>query len=100
MFSLSAAFTDFDLTSVFDIFESLTGASLAIPDIDVKIGSASITVASGIGLTIDLKDEEIEGHTAADATLIITGTGVTIRGDVTSSDGISFGDVHLKSAFV
>ncbi|RPD59113.1 hypothetical protein L226DRAFT_510190 [Lentinus tigrinus ALCF2SS1-7] len=99
-FSLSAVFTDFDLTSVFDIFESLTSTSLAMPDVDVKIGSASITVASGTGLTIDLQDVEVEGHTAADATLIISAAGVTIRGDVTSSDAITFGEVELKSAFV
>ncbi|KAI0715902.1 hypothetical protein C8T65DRAFT_694551 [Cerioporus squamosus] len=99
VFSLSAVFSNFDLTSVFDIFEALTGASLAMPDINVKIGSASIVVASGTGLTIDLQDVEIEGHIAADATLVISATGVTIRGDITSSDAISFGEVELKKAF-
>lgn len=99
-FSLSAVFSNFDLGSVFDIFESLTGASLAIPDVDVKIGSASITVASETGLTINLEDVEIEGHTAANATLIISANGVTIRGDVTSSNAISFGEVELTKAFV
>ena len=84
-FSLSAVFTDFDLTSVFDIFESLTGATLAMPDIDVNIGAATVSIASGTGLTIDLQNVEIEGHTAANATLVISTTGVSIKGDITSS---------------
>ena len=99
-FSLSAVFTDFDLTSVFDIFESLTGATLAMPDIDVNIGSATVSLASGTGLTIDLQNVEIEGHTAANATLVISTTGVSIKGDVTSSGSISFGEVEMKGAFV
>ena len=54
-FSLSAVFASFSLNSVLDIFLSMTGNYIALPDVDVQIESASVVVASGTGLTIQLQ---------------------------------------------
>lgn len=67
---------------------------------DIKIGSASITVASGSGLAIQLQNVEIEEHVSTNALLTIGPTGVFIRGDITSSGGVTFGDVELKKAYI
>ena len=99
-FSISATVSDFNLNSIFEIYESLTGDYLAPPDVDIKIGSATIAVASGSGLAIALQNVEIEGRVAANALLTIGPTGVGIRGDVTSSGGLTFGEVELKKAFI
>ena len=99
-FSISAIINDFSIMSVFEIFESLTGTYLALPDVDITIGSASVTVASGTGLVIQLQDVQIDGHIAANASLDIGPSGVIIRGDVSSSESITFGDVELKKAFI
>ena len=99
-FSISATVTDFTLASVFEIYESLTGEYLAPPDIDIKIGAATIVVASGSGLAIALQDVQIEGYAAANALLTIGPKGVGIRGDVTSSGSLTFGEVELKKAFI
>jgi hypothetical protein len=101
-FSLTAAITNFDMRSINNIFESLTNSSLDLPGIDVKIGSAFITVASGSGLTIALQNVQIGDHVAANALLAIGPDGVTIRGDVSSKDMIFLGDsgVELKKAYI
>ncbi|KAH9934494.1 uncharacterized protein BXZ73DRAFT_100684 [Epithele typhae] len=99
-FSLSAAVSNFDIITISDIFESLTGESLDLPDIDFKVGSATVTVASGAGLLIALTDVEVEGHIAANAVLSVNSRGAMVRGDVTSADGITFGEVELKKAYI
>ncbi|KAJ7776553.1 hypothetical protein DFH07DRAFT_980740 [Mycena maculata] len=99
-FSLSAVMTHFDLFMVCDIFEALTGAELARPDIDIKFGSASLIVASGTGLTISVTDVQVNGHVAASALLSIGPNGVLIRGEVMSSGSIHLGEVELRKAYI
>ncbi|KIK65994.1 hypothetical protein GYMLUDRAFT_954339 [Collybiopsis luxurians FD-317 M1] len=99
-FSLTAAITNFNLMNINDIFESITNGSLNFPDLDVRIGSASITVASGSGLTIALQNVRVGDHVAANALLNISPSGVVIRGDVTSNNPIVFGDVELRKAYL
>ncbi|KAJ7233678.1 hypothetical protein C8J57DRAFT_1729399 [Mycena rebaudengoi] len=99
-FSLAAAVTDIDLDSINDIFESLTNSALEFPDLDVTIGSASITVASGVGLTISLQNVQVGDYVAANALLSIGSSGVLIRGDITSSNTVVLGEVELNKAYV
>ncbi|PVF94618.1 hypothetical protein CPB86DRAFT_712792 [Serendipita vermifera] len=88
-FSLRAQVDNFDMNTVSDLFESMTHDSVSIPDIDVKIASASMSISSGTGLEIKLQDVNIAGHTSANATLAINSTNVLLRGDLTS-DVIAF----------
>jgi hypothetical protein len=87
------------MNTVADIFEYLTGDVVDIPEIDISIGSATISIASGQGIEINLEDVSIGGHTAANAKLEINSTSVLLRGDLTS-DGIEFGDVKLRNAYL
>ncbi|PVF92098.1 hypothetical protein CPB86DRAFT_844605 [Serendipita vermifera] len=98
-FSLRAEVDNFDMNTVSDVFESMTHDSVNIPDIDIKIASASLSIASGTGLEIKLKDVNVAGHTSANATLAINSTNVLIRGDLTS-DVIAFGDVQVRKAYL
>ena len=100
-FSLTALMTNFSLFSIYDIYYAITGNSLIYPDVDVKFGSAEITLASGSGLTIALTDVEVEGYVAANALLAIGPGGVTIRGDVTMTGAsLTFGELELKKAYI
>ncbi|PVF92097.1 hypothetical protein CPB86DRAFT_239611 [Serendipita vermifera] len=98
-YSLRAQVDNFDMNMVSDLFESMIPDFIDIPDIDVKIGSASLSIASGTGLEIKLQDVNIAGHTSANATLAINPTSILLRGDLTS-DVIEFGEVQLRKAYL
>ncbi|PVF91964.1 hypothetical protein CPB86DRAFT_718414 [Serendipita vermifera] len=98
-FSLRAQVDNFDMNTVSDVFESMTHDSIKIPDIDVKIASASMSISSETGLEIKLQDVNVAGHTSANATLAINSANVLIRGDLTS-DVIEFGDVQVRKAYL
>jgi hypothetical protein len=100
-FSLTAELDKFSLSSVNDIYQSLTGDSLAFPNVNVEIETATMSITSHGGLTVALQGVRIEGHSAvsANALLEIGPTGVLIRGDI-GGDDISFGEVDLKKAYI
>ncbi|PVF91963.1 hypothetical protein CPB86DRAFT_718410 [Serendipita vermifera] len=98
-FSLRAEVDNFDMNTVSDMFESMTHDSVNLPDIDIKIASASLSIASGTGLEIKLQDVNIAGHTSVNAILAINPTGILLLGDLTS-DVIGFGEVQLRKAYL
>jgi hypothetical protein len=97
-FALEATVERFDVDSIRDIFDALHGTSFSVPDIDLSIESASISIVSGEGLTIVLNKVKLAGHTAASAVLSVGQHGVMIRGDLEGE--IGFGDVELKRAYI
>jgi hypothetical protein len=55
-FSLTATLTNFDLTTVRDLYEHITKNKLVLPDVDISISSATISVSSGKVFTIALQN--------------------------------------------
>jgi hypothetical protein len=96
---LSASVANFGCSGVLDIFKHLTGETLQLPDIDVYIGSATLDIASGAGLTITLQDLAVSSFSAMDATLVIQDTGVTVQGNL-DQGSVSLGDISLTKAYV
>lgn len=81
------------------LFERVSKNSLSLPDVDITIGTARLSIASGKGLDIALDKVAIGDYTSVNAGLTITSHNVTLRGDLTS-DVIHFGEVELKRAFL
>ncbi|KZT52898.1 hypothetical protein CALCODRAFT_458663 [Calocera cornea HHB12733] len=99
-FAISATVSDFTLNNVFDLADRFTGAQIKLPSAQVTIGSATIAVASGSGLTVALQNVQFGEYMAADATLTLSKTGISLRGDITSHDVLTFGEVEVKKAFI
>lgn len=98
-YALGAQVTDFDMNTVSDLFKLISRDTIDIPDIDVKIGSASIYIASGKEFEISLHNVDIAGHTSANATLAISPTGILLRGDLTSNVA-TFGNIEVQRAYL
>ena len=98
-FELTATLQKFDVNSISHLFDFISRNTISIPEVDIKVGSATISISSGKALSIDLQNVEIAGHTAVNASLAINPTGVLLRGDL-DSNAITFGDVELKKAFL
>ncbi len=81
------------------LFERISKSKLSLPDVDITIGSARLSISSDKGLDIALDKVVIGDYTSVNAGLTITSHNVTLRGDLTS-DVIHFGEVELKRAFL
>lgn len=99
-YSLSATVNNFGCQGVLDVFKHLTGNSLELPQVDIDIGSATLFIASGAGLTITLSDLTVSSFSAPDATVHISDSGVTVQGSLSNDSGISLGEVSLTKAFI
>ncbi|KAK7690710.1 hypothetical protein QCA50_005809 [Cerrena zonata] len=98
-FEITASIHDVTFETIDTLFKRISQGTLSFPDLDVTIGTASLTVSSGVGLDITLDHVSIGDYTSLNAGLTITSHGAQIRGDLTS-DVIQFGDVELKRAFL
>lgn len=81
------------------LFERISNNKLSLPDVDITIGTARLSISSDKGLDIALDKVVIGDYTSVNAGLTITSHNVTLRGDLTS-DVIHFGEVELKRAFL
>jgi hypothetical protein len=98
-FSLSAEFEHLSWTGIGDIFNHLYGGRLNVADLDITIGSASLTVASGAGISIIINDLEVDKYAAVNGAVQFSEKGATVRAGI-ASNTIQFGDFHLNKAYV
>ena len=98
-FELNASIHDVTIETIDTLFKRISNGSLSLPDVDITIGTASLTISSGGGLDISLDHVTIGDYTSLNAGVTISPHNVVIRGDLTS-DVIQFGDVELKRAFL
>ncbi|KAL1693636.1 hypothetical protein GGG16DRAFT_88615, partial [Schizophyllum commune] len=96
--TLSTIIDDFSLDTLSDMYAALTGTVLKLPDIGVKVASASLTVSSKSGLSIVVEGLEVAGYNVALASLDIGPKGVTITG-LLRTTCITLGEVDIHSAY-
>ncbi|EFX02389.1 hypothetical protein CMQ_2438 [Grosmannia clavigera kw1407] len=97
-FDLKATVAPFDISIIGNVFDAFHGCAISVPDIDVKIQSATFSIVSGKGLEVHLNNVELADHTAATAVLTDSPDGVVIRGDL--GDKVELDDVLLKNAYI
>ncbi|KAG8679098.1 hypothetical protein FRC09_019259 [Ceratobasidium sp. 395] len=104
-YSLSAYVQDFGCDGVVDLFRHYTGEELSLPThVDITIGSATIEIAKGKGLSITVDKLEFEGHSSTDVTIELSSKGVTVEGKTSSiklSDdlGLSLVSAYMRVSF-
>jgi hypothetical protein len=97
-FYLKATLKNFDLNTISDIYEQVTGSALSLPDIDITFGSATLAISSS-GFSIALDKVVINGYTSINASITVSRAGVNPRGDLTSSS-IDLQGAQLTKAFM
>ncbi|KAF8122693.1 hypothetical protein EV363DRAFT_1553609, partial [Boletus edulis] len=98
-FSLTAELDNFGTDEISDLFFAIFSNSLTLPDFDVHVGSAIVSIVSGQGLSISLLDVNVAGYTAASIEVALSPSGASLSGALTSST-ITFGDVELRDALI
>ena len=98
-FDMSASIRDVRLNTIDTLFEYIANSHLSLPDVDISIGTARISISYGKGLDISLDNVVIGDYTSLNAGLTFTSHNVLLRGDLTS-DVIQFGEIELKHAFL
>ncbi|KAF9463146.1 hypothetical protein BDZ94DRAFT_1322048 [Collybia nuda] len=98
-FSLTAGFDKFGTEEIDSIFSTLFSDSLSLPDFAVEIGSASLSVVSGTGLSVSLFDVVIADYTARKITVTFNTSGASLSGAL-SSKLLPFGEVGLRNGVV
>ncbi|KAF8434528.1 hypothetical protein L210DRAFT_3410298 [Boletus edulis BED1] len=98
-FSLTAELDNFGTDEISDLFFAIFSDSLTLPDFDVHVGSAILSIVSGQGLTISLLDVNVAGYTAASIEVALSPSGASLSGALSSST-ITFGDVELRDALI
>ncbi|CUA71097.1 ABC transporter G family member 18 [Rhizoctonia solani] len=98
-FNLKAPIRDFSVKTINTLFKLISDGELSLPEIDVSIGSANLSITSENGFKISIEKVAIGDYTSLDADLIITSHNAALHGKLTN-DTVQFGDVELKEAFL
>ncbi|KAI9649435.1 hypothetical protein NHQ30_002011 [Ciborinia camelliae] len=98
-FELSATLRDLDFHGLSAIFSHFFDDDLDMPEIDLFLGEATITISKHSGFSLVIHDLAIGDHTAADAVVEIGSAGVLLRADL-DGDILNINDVEIKRAFV
>lgn len=81
------------------MFVEIFNDTLTLPDFDVHVGSAILSIASGKGLSISLVDVNVAGYTATSTEVVLTSSGASLSGALSSST-IALGDVEVHDASI
>ena len=87
-YSLDATFPQLDFSSLSGLFSHFYNASLVEPSIDLKIGSASLTISKSSGFALDIHELQVCGHVAREVNIQAGSKGVVF--DVTFADKMSY----------
>ncbi|KAJ8064931.1 hypothetical protein OCU04_007235 [Sclerotinia nivalis] len=81
-FELSATLMNLDFHGLSAIFNHFFDDDLEMPEIDLFLGEATITISKHSGFSLVIHDLKIGEHTATDATVEIGSAGVLLRADL------------------
>lgn len=98
-FTLTAELDNFGVDEINDVFVEVFNDTLLLPDFDVHVGSAILSIVSGQGLSISLRNVDIAGYTALSVDVSLSSSGASLSGALSNST-ITFGDVQLRDAAI
>ncbi|KAF8593815.1 hypothetical protein BDV93DRAFT_482217 [Ceratobasidium sp. AG-I] len=98
-FELRAPIHNVTLEIINTLFRLISSDDLALPDVDLTFGTASLNLRSDHGFDIVFERVTIGDYTSLDAGLAITPNNATLRGKLTT-DVVRFGDIDLKGPFL
>jgi hypothetical protein len=98
-YSLKAEIDRLEWSGLYDIFRQLHGESLVSTEFDITMESASLTIASGEGVTLLINNLKIDKYVAVNGEVKFSDKGATIRAGITSGT-LQFGEFHLTKAYV
>ncbi|KAJ6478994.1 hypothetical protein C8R45DRAFT_833135 [Mycena sanguinolenta] len=103
-FSVSANFTNLGTAGLSDLYQHIHGTPLATPKLNVQVGAATLTIASGTGFTLNIQDLSVEHYTGFDAEVDFSSTGAVVKVGLTSSGSeetpLKFGEIELDKAYI
>ncbi|KEP51319.1 hypothetical protein V565_063650 [Rhizoctonia solani 123E] len=98
-FDLQAPIHNVTLETINTLFRLVSHDDLALPDVDISIGTASLTLSSGSRFSIAFDHVTIGDYTSLDPSLAITPNNATLRGNLTTNV-VQFGEIELKDPFL
>ena len=98
-YALTATVEDFGVDGVLKFFHRHFGGDLSLPsDVEVQIGSASISFSSEEGFTIEVDSLAVDSYAAGSATIQMSSHGVLIEGSIAD---VKFAEIiSLKQASI
>ena len=97
-YSLTAYFGDLNVQGLVDLFVHFFDEEINLPDFDIHIGSATLTVAKDTGFELIVHDLRIGEHTATNGAVSIGSAGVNLKASITGNI-INIEGVEIKNAF-
>ena len=98
-FALTAELDNFGTDEISDMYFAIFSDTLTLPDFDVHVGSAILSIVSGQGLSISLRDVNVAGYASTSVEAAFTSLGVSLSGALSNST-ITLGDVELRGALL
>ncbi|KAF8139367.1 hypothetical protein K438DRAFT_2030588 [Mycena galopus ATCC 62051] len=103
-FSVSSNFTNLGTAGLSDLYQHIHGTPLATPRLNVQVGAATLTIASGTGFSLNIQDLSVEHYTGVDAEVDFSSTGAVVKANLTSSgsgeNSLKFGEIELDKAYI
>ncbi|KZS92230.1 hypothetical protein SISNIDRAFT_455988 [Sistotremastrum niveocremeum HHB9708] len=96
-FSLTATIDNLSVAGINDFFYHFFGEDLITPDVDIRIGEATVTVSKEDGFSLQIHDLQIGEHTSSDATVAFGSKGAIISASLTD-DVLKFGELQVTKA--
>ena len=97
-YKLSAFFGQLDVKGLMDLFVHFFNEEVLMPDIDIFLGSATLTVEKDAGFALLVHDLRIGDHTATDGTVTFGSAGLHLKARI-AGDVLDINEMQVKNAF-
>ncbi|KAJ7748169.1 hypothetical protein DFH07DRAFT_775793 [Mycena maculata] len=103
-FSVSANLTNLGTSGLSDLYEHIHGSLLAVPKLSVQIGSATLTIASGSGFSVNIQDLSVEHYTGVNAEVDFSSAGAVVKANLTDNGSgentLKFEEIEIDKAYI
>ncbi|KAJ7055058.1 hypothetical protein C8F01DRAFT_1373976 [Mycena amicta] len=103
-FSVSASLVNLGTSGLSDLYNQLHGSPLSEPKLNVEIGSATLTIASGGVFSLIVHDLSVEHYAGVDAEVDFSSAGVVLKASMTDNGAgeqtLKFGEIEIEKVYI
>ncbi|KAF7302282.1 FAD-binding PCMH-type domain-containing protein [Mycena indigotica] len=103
-FSMSASLTNFGTKGLSDLYSQLYGRPVSLPQLNVDIGNATLTIASGRIFNLVVHDISVEHYFGVNAEVQFSSAGIVLKANMTDNGSgektLKLSEIEIKKVYI